>query len=245
MKPSSASLDYPADDDVPEVLYEFTPEQIAALEETRRKLNFTPQEVEERLRRTEADMEWMAAAATPGESERRAAQVWDAWVERPRARRRIAAARKVTPSRAPRTRPLTLAAPRERRDSSSSRTSGQDPGGDDGEPSDPFCRPVDQLLTGLRQLAREYELDRVYELIPGKGGEPDRWRACCPFHPAAGFTVVITELPSGEADVWCRVGCAPGVVRSVLVPDPERQRQAEAYAQVLLWAQSFKGRRAA
>ena len=45
----------------------------------------------------------------------------------------------------------SVAAPRERRESSSSRSSGQDPG-DDGEPphGSPFDRPVDSLLRGLR-----------------------------------------------------------------------------------------------
>jgi hypothetical protein len=144
-------------------------------------------------------------------------------------------------------RPQAPATPRarERRDSSSSRSSGQDPGDDDG-PSNPFGRDVDRLLRGLRVMAREYELERVYEPIPGSGHEPDRWKALCPVHPGVErYTLLITELPGGRADVCCSVGCSAASIRYILLGDRERERRAEAYAQVIVWAQQYGKRRAA
>jgi hypothetical protein len=113
--------------------------------------------------------------------------------------------------------------------------------------ADPSDRDVDRLLRGLRDLAGEYQLERVYELIPGGTVEPDRWKALCPVHPSAErYTLLITELPGNRADVCCSVGCSAASIRYILLGDPERERRAEAYAQVLLWAQSYaRERRAA
>jgi hypothetical protein len=44
--------------------------------------------------------------------------------------------------------------------------------------------------------------------------------------------------------VWCKVGCPTGIVRYALLDDPEREREAERRAAVLLWARSFETRRA-
>jgi hypothetical protein len=82
VKPSSASIG-------------FTSDQVKALEETRRKLNFTPEEAEEHLRRSQADLGRLAATDTPEEQRRIGAQVWAERIERPRAARRIQAARRV------------------------------------------------------------------------------------------------------------------------------------------------------
>ncbi len=125
----------PADDASSEPVYEFTAEQVKAIEELRRKLNFTPDEVDQRLRRTQAGLRRIAAASTLQEQQRIGAQVWVEWVERPRAARRVQAARRVAPVPPVQRMPgHSLAAPRERREASSSRTSGQDPG--DGDPDD-------------------------------------------------------------------------------------------------------------
>jgi hypothetical protein len=105
MKPSSCSIKTEPDDVSSERLYEFTAEQVKALAETRRKLNFTPQEVEERLRRTEAGLEWIAAAATLEEQQRRGTWSWAERVERPRAARRIDTARRPAPAPRRPTRP--------------------------------------------------------------------------------------------------------------------------------------------
>jgi hypothetical protein len=111
---------------------------------------------------------------------------------------------------------------------------------------DPFDRDVDRLLRGLRDLAGEYELERVYQPIPVTSGGPDRWRALCPVHPSAGrYTLLITELPGGRADVRCSVGCSPARIRYILLGDPVRQRRAEAYAKVIVWAQQYGKRGAA
>ena len=90
-----------------EPLYEFTPEQIEALEATRAKLNLTPEEreaFEERQRRLQAEIERWAAAETLEESQRMADRWWIEHIERPRAARRIAAARRA------KTRPVRLVA---------------------------------------------------------------------------------------------------------------------------------------
>jgi hypothetical protein len=87
--------------------------------------------LEKKERRWQAAFERMAAAATPEERERIADQLWVEDIERPRATRRVQTARmKVPAPPVQRARARELAAPRERRDSSSSRSSGQDPGGD-------------------------------------------------------------------------------------------------------------------
>jgi hypothetical protein len=108
-------------------------------------------------------------------------------------------------------------------------------------PLDPFDRPLDRVLEGLRKACGP----DPYRLIPGRGDEPDRWAARCPLHPDAGYTLLVTGLPGDEADLWCSIGCPPGVLRSVLVPDPEAEKLAAARAKVLLWAQSYGERRAA
>jgi hypothetical protein len=110
VKPSSGSI-------------EFTPAERAALEEKQRRLQDA--------------IEWIARADTPEEQERRGGRAWSEQVERPRAARRFEAARRprtvavVVPTRTA----GAVATPRERRDSSSSRSSGQDPG-DDSDPDD-------------------------------------------------------------------------------------------------------------
>ena len=106
--------------------------------------------------------------------------------------------------------------------------------------SSPFERPVDSLLRGLRWACQP----DPYRLVPGSDGEPDHWVARCPVHPAASaYTLLITELPDGRADVWCSVGCDRASIVWLLVPDPEREARAEAYSRVLLWAQSYGKRR--
>jgi hypothetical protein len=105
----------------------------------------------------------------------------------------------------------------------------------------PFDRPLDRLLQGLR---RQCGPDS-YRLLPGQGDERDRWKARCPLHPGvaeawSGYTLLVTELPGHEADIWCQIGCPPWAIRYALLPDPEREREAERRAAVLLWAQSWK-----
>jgi hypothetical protein len=112
--------------------------------------------------------------------------------------------------------------------------------GEDPAPA-PFSRPLDRILEGLRRSCQP----DAYRLIPGEGDEADRWAARCPLHVDAGFTLLVTEdQAGGEPALWCRAGCPPAIIRYALVPDPERQREAERRAAVLLWAQSWPERRA-
>jgi len=76
--------------------------------------------------------------------------------------------------------------------------------------------------------------------MPGDGTVPDQWAAKCPLHPDAGFTLLVTERPGRDPDLWCRVGCPPNVIRYVLIPDPERDHEARRRADVLGWAQNWK-----
>ena len=106
MQPASCTIQSePADDGLPELLYEFTPVEVEALEETRRKLNFTSVEVEELERRSQADIKWIATADTLEEQRRRGDRVWAETIERPRAARRIETARRVAPAATRPTRP--------------------------------------------------------------------------------------------------------------------------------------------
>jgi hypothetical protein len=99
----------------------------------------------------------------------------------------------------------------------------------------PFDRPLDLHLQGLRAHSRD-----AYRLIPGKGDQPDRWICRCPLHPDVGLTLVLVDQGADhDPALWC-VGCPPAVVRYVLIPDPEREREAERRAAVLLWAQSAR-----
>jgi hypothetical protein len=198
-----------------------------------------PAEIEEQQRRTQAALKRIASARTLEEQERIADREWTEMVERPRAARRVETARRVAPAVARPTRPGRITVKRRARAARTTTPSRGDPDDDPDEPSDPFERSVDRLLEGLRWHLRD-----AYRLIPAERDEPDRWRARCPLHPDAGFTLLITELPSGEADVWCRIGCPAGIVRYALIPDLEREREAERRAGVLLWAQSFRETRA-
>jgi hypothetical protein len=107
MRSSTTSIEFV--DDVPDVLYEFTPEQVKVLEESRRRLNFTPEELaafEERQRRSAAAFERMAATTTLEQQQQRLGeQLWAEMVEQPRAARRIRQARRVAPSPSRPTRP--------------------------------------------------------------------------------------------------------------------------------------------
>jgi hypothetical protein len=106
---------------------------------------------------------------------------------------------------------------------------------------DPFARPVDRLLAGLRAHASD-----AYRLVPGEANQPDRWIACCPLHVDVGFTLVVTDRGDDRKPaVWCRVGCPEKVIRRVLVPDPEAERAAAATARAIVWAQTYGKRRRA
>jgi hypothetical protein len=95
---------------------------------------------------------------------------------------------------------------------------------------------VDRLLERLR-----WHTPDAYRLVPGEGTAPDQWAARCPLHPDVGFTLLITDRGDDrEADVWCRVGCPRNVIRYVLTPDPEREREARRRADTLVWAQNWK-----
>jgi hypothetical protein len=100
---------------------------------------------------------------------------------------------------------------------------------------DPFERPVDQLLAGLRRHTPD-----AYRLVPGEGDAPDHWIARCPLHVDVGFTLVLTEA----GRLWCRVGCPEGIIRYALVDDPERERAASATARAIVWGQTYGKRRA-
>jgi hypothetical protein len=96
---------------------------------------------------------------------------------------------------------------------------------------DPFERPVDRILAGLRRHTPD-----AYRLIPGERGGADRWLARCPFHPDVGFTLTITEA----GGLSCRVGCPEWAITYALVDDPEREKAAAATARVIVWAQDWK-----
>jgi hypothetical protein len=102
---------------------------------------------------------------------------------------------------------------------------------------DPFARPLDRVLTGLRAHcgADAYRA----------GQELDQWTARCPLHPDAGFTLDVRELPDGKVALRCRVGCPPKAIHNVLVPDPQREEAADATARALLWAQRYRSGTAA
>jgi hypothetical protein len=101
---------------------------------------------------------------------------------------------------------------------------------------DPFTRPLDRLLTGLRlHCGPDPYVTR------GVGV----WWARCPLHPDAGYSLLVTEQEEGrEVELCCRVGCPPSVIRGLLVPDPEREAIAAARAAAIVWAQMWSRRRA-
>jgi hypothetical protein len=109
LQPSSRSLGYSADDAKDDgtlrVEVVFTAEQAEALAELRQKLDFTPEEVEERQRRTQAALEWIAAADTLEEQQHIGGRLWAEHVEGPRATRRVETARRVAPVATRPTRP--------------------------------------------------------------------------------------------------------------------------------------------
>jgi hypothetical protein len=96
---------------------------------------------------------------------------------------------------------------------------------------DPFERPIDRILAGLRRHTSD-----AYRLIAGERGDADRWLARCPFHVDVGFTLTITEA----GGLSCRAGCPEWALRYALLDDPEREKAAEAAARVLVWAQNWK-----
>jgi hypothetical protein len=96
---------------------------------------------------------------------------------------------------------------------------------------DPFERPLDRLLAGLRRHSSD-----AYRLVPGERGDADRWFARCPFHVDVGFTLTVTEA----GDLSCRAGCPEWAIRYTLLGDPEREKAAEAAARVIVWAQNWK-----
>jgi hypothetical protein len=101
---------------------------------------------------------------------------------------------------------------------------------------DPFDRPLDRLLAGLRCHSSD-----AYRLVPGEHGLPDRWLARCPLHPDVGFTLTVSE----EGDLRCRAGCPEWAISYALLDDPERERAAAAVARALVWAQNYGKRRRA
>jgi hypothetical protein len=137
----------------PRFRYEFTAEQVKALEEMRRRLNFTPAEVEERLRKGQAWLEWIAAADTLEDQRRRGAVAWTEMVERPRAARRIGVAAKVTytPIRRVMPRPRGAGRPAARPSSNGSRAG---PSDDPDDPEPPRRRPLEPRYS-LRRWAWE------------------------------------------------------------------------------------------
>ena len=88
-------------------------------------------------------------------------------------------------------------------------------------PPDPFTRPLDRTLERLRELYPD-----AYRLLPGR---PDRWRARCPLHPDAGFTLELVDY--GERR-WplasCSVGCSARVLWRMLRPELEAQQHDRA-----------------
>jgi hypothetical protein len=136
MQPASCTIQPGSSDDGrPELLYEFTPDQAKAVEETRRKLNFTPAEVEELERRSQAEMEWIAAADTLEEQQRRGDRVWAETIVRPRAARRIETARRVAPATTRPTRPGRVTVKRRSRAARTATPRG-DPDDDPDEPGE-------------------------------------------------------------------------------------------------------------
>lgn len=101
---------------------------------------------------------------------------------------------------------------------------------------DPFERPLDRLLAGLRAHSPD-----AYRLVPGERGDPDHWIARCPLHVDAGFTLVVTE----GGGLSCRLGCPEWAVRCALLEwvDPERKRAAAAVARAIVWGQTYGKRR--
>jgi hypothetical protein len=102
--------------------------------------------------------------------------------------------------------------------------------------ADPFERPVDRVLEGLRRQCRP----DPYRLVPGEGEAPDRWTARCPLHPDSGFCLIVTDCGERDPGLWCRVGCQAGVIRDVLLGNPGRDRLAAARAKVLVWGQNYR-----
>ena len=118
-------------DDDPEVVFEFTPEQVEALAQLR--ASFTPDEIAEiKRRQRESDklIAKLAATETLDEQQRLADELCPQFHDWIRGRNRIQSARarrqQIVAKGA--AHPRAVASPRERRDGSSSRSSGQDPG---------------------------------------------------------------------------------------------------------------------
>jgi hypothetical protein len=142
MQPASCTIQPGSSDDgLPEVLYEFTPEQVEALEELRQKLRqlLTPDELEaikQRMDREQAAIERMAAAPTLEEQQRIGGELWAEHVERPRAARRIETARRVAPAATRPTRPGRVTVKRRARAARTTTPSRGDPHDDPDEPAE-------------------------------------------------------------------------------------------------------------
>jgi hypothetical protein len=104
------------------------------------------------------------------------------------------------------------------------------------ESPDPFARPLDRLLASLR-------------LHCGPDAYTTRglgvWWARCPLHPDTGYSLLVTELPGEGIELCCRGGCPEAVIRELLDPDPEREGEAKSISRALVWAQTYRKRRAA
>ena len=101
----------------------------------------------------------------------------------------------------------------------------------------PFARPLDRVLERLRRISRD-----AYRLVPGQGSAPDRWRARCPLHPDAGFTLWVVDYGDKHWPlIQCDIGCQPTVLWRLLRPElqAELNSRAEHRAEVLLWAKRW------
>ncbi|MBA3262348.1 MAG: hypothetical protein H0T69_07770 [Thermoleophilaceae bacterium] len=111
---------------------------------------------------------------------------------------------------------------------------------------DPAARPLDRLLAGLREFAREFELDPppYRALVPVGDAVADSWSAVCPHHEATGLSLLIVDNGDEvEPTLRCKYGCPPAGIRRILGPDPERDAQVAAVVEVLVWASTWSARR--
>jgi hypothetical protein len=159
----------------------------------------------------------------------------------------------------PRTR-TSSSRPRERRERRS-HSRGGDSGGDDDPPGrsaagssprhissalkragfDPFQRPLDRLLAGLRAQASD-----AYRLEPGKDGRADAWLCRCPLHPDTGFSLTIVDRGDDQEPwMYCVVGCSPRLIEWTLGFHPEHDEKARALAEQLVAYQRWVERRSA
>jgi hypothetical protein len=102
-------------------------------------IDLTPEEIEEKQRQTQATLKRIAAADTLQEQQRVGNQVWAEMVERPRAARRIQAAR--TPRIVHESRPTRPGRVTVKRRARAARTTTPSRGDPDDDPSDPPGHP--------------------------------------------------------------------------------------------------------